>query len=126
MRNSHQNDSIEHDEVLGAKKVVLVNSDGDVQETFTTIGDGLQKLVTASATPEVISTTELKVKWAKVYPIAADGSQATGDVKYGFAVLKCYGLVYPGGTQFEWIDLSKLYVKVSVNGEGVAIVYATN
>lgn|SRR5574343_218242 len=100
--------------------------DGSKRGVCTSTGDGLQKFVETTGTPEVMSETELFVKWAKVYPIAADGSPATGVVYYGFSAAKCYGILYPGGTQFEKIDLSKIYLKVSVNGEGVAIVYATN
>ena len=118
--------SIEHDVITGAKKVVIVNSDGDIQQTYTTEGNGILKMVSSSSTPEPISATELKVKWAKIYPAKSDGGQATGVVNYGFTALKCYGMIYPGGTQFEYVDLSKILVKPEVNGEGVAVVYATN
>lgn len=100
--------------------------DGSKRGVCTSTGDGLQVFVNAIETPEVMSETELFAKWAKAYPVAADGSPATGIVYYGFDPDKCYGILYPGGTQFEKIDLSKIYLKVSVAGEGAAVVYATN
>ena len=103
----------------------------------------LTKTVAAAATAEALSATSIRCSWFTVQPIMGDNGATgknTGRVWIGDSTVTNTGLtgymleiptadrrealtVAPGNGA-DVFDLSKIFVAVGVNGEGVVVLYS--